>query len=74
MPNAGLSMCCPTGGAVACLWHDPVTRLHVLPAVVRPNLSHTAELISSGAMADFLKEYGKDYDYIISTCRRLRGR
>jgi succinoglycan biosynthesis transport protein ExoP len=45
-------------------WTDPVTGLHVIPAVVTGRISHTAELISSPAMAALLARLRKDYDYI----------
>ena len=45
-------------------WTDPVTGLHVIPAVMSGRISHTAELISSPAMGALLARLRNDYDYI----------
>ena len=47
------------------LWTDPVTGLHVLPVVAKGRISHTAELISSQAMADLLARLRTQYAYVI---------
>lgn len=43
---------------------EPESRLDFLPAARRRGISHTGELISSGAMSALLQEAGRDYDYI----------
>lgn len=45
-------------------WTDPITGLHVIPAVIEGRISHTAELISSPAMANLLSRSRENYDYI----------
>lgn len=46
------------------IWTDPVTGLHVLPVVAKGRITHTAELISSQAMADLLTKLRAKYSYI----------
>jgi len=47
------------------VWTDPLTGLHFLPAVVPNRISHTAELISSMAMANLLAWARRQYDYVL---------
>lgn len=47
------------------LYADPTTGLHVIPAVLRGRIWHTAELISSNAMASLLQAAKASYDYVI---------
>lgn len=47
------------------IWVDPITGLHMLPAVVGGRISHTADLISSDAMAKLLIRLRERYDRII---------
>ncbi len=51
-------------GEGAVVWTDPVSGLHVLPAVLAVSLSHTSELISSRAMAALLARLRQHYDYV----------
>jgi polysaccharide biosynthesis transport protein len=44
---------------------DRSTNLAIIPASVRPGLSHTSELISGPGMRNLLAEARKSYDYII---------
>lgn len=46
------------------IWTDPVTGLHVLPVVAKGRITHTAELISSQAMANLLTMLRTKYTYI----------
>lgn len=39
--------------------------LHILPAAAHRPISHSAELLTSAAMARLLQEAGRDYDYIL---------
>ncbi len=47
------------------IWIDPVTGLHVLPAVIAGRISHTADLISSDEMAQLLSRLRERYDRIL---------
>lgn len=47
------------------IWIDPVTGLHVLPAVVPGRISLTADLISSDEMARLLGRLRENYDRIV---------
>lgn len=47
------------------IWVDPVTGLHVLPAVLNGRISHTADLISSEEMAMLLGRLRDRYDRIL---------
>lgn len=44
---------------------DRKTKLAIIPAVARGNLSHTSELLAGPGMHDVLEEARKSYDYII---------
>lgn len=44
---------------------DPATGLHVLPAILKGRISHTAELVSSRAMASLLDSAREKYHYIV---------
>ena len=44
---------------------DRKTKLAIIPAVTRGNLSHTSELLAGPGMHDLLEEARKSYDYII---------
>lgn len=46
------------------IWTDPVTGLHVLPVAAKGRITHTAELISSRAMADLLAKLRTQYAYV----------
>jgi succinoglycan biosynthesis transport protein ExoP len=46
------------------IWTDPITGLHVLPAVIEGRISHTSELISSPEMARLLGRLRERYDYV----------
>lgn len=46
------------------VWVDPVTGLHVLPVAAEGRISHTAEFISSQAMANLLTRLRGKYTYI----------
>ena len=47
------------------IWIDPVTGMHMLPAVVDGRISHTADLMSSINMTNLLARLREHYDYII---------
>jgi succinoglycan biosynthesis transport protein ExoP len=47
------------------LWQDEVTGLHILPAVLRTPIAHTADLLSSEAMGHLLSRARQEYEYII---------
>lgn len=47
------------------IWIDPVTGLHVLPAVVEGRISHTADLLASGEMSNLLTQLRERYDYVV---------
>ena len=47
------------------VWIDPMTGLHILPAVVSGRISHTADIISSNEMANLLMALREQYDYIV---------
>jgi succinoglycan biosynthesis transport protein ExoP len=46
-------------------WHDPVTGLDLLPAVVNTRFAHTNEILASEAMREFFSKIKSAYDYVI---------
>jgi succinoglycan biosynthesis transport protein ExoP len=46
-------------------WHDPVTKLDFLPAVLNTRIAHTNEILASEAMKDLFDELKVSYDYVI---------
>jgi succinoglycan biosynthesis transport protein ExoP len=44
---------------------DPKTKMVFLPSVARREISHTADVLASTAMGNFLAEAGASFDYII---------
>ncbi len=47
------------------IWTDPATGLHILPSVITERISHTADLISSPAMANLFVRLRERYDHIL---------
>jgi succinoglycan biosynthesis transport protein ExoP len=47
------------------LWSDPSSGLSFLPVVVKSRLSHTSEVLASGAMERFFDRLRESYDYVI---------
>ncbi|WP_342359359.1 AAA family ATPase [Terrarubrum flagellatum] len=47
------------------IWVDPVSGLHVLPAVIDGRISHTADLISSDEMGNLLNRLRDKYEYVV---------
>ena len=47
------------------VWKDPVTEVDFLPAVLDTPIPHSAELLSSGAMARLLEALRMRYKYIV---------
>ena len=47
------------------LLHEPESGLSVLPAVIRRNVPHSSEVISSAAMRGLIEKAGADHDYIV---------
>jgi polysaccharide biosynthesis transport protein len=46
-------------------WHDPVTGLDLLPAIVNKRFAHTNEILASEAMREFFSNVKSAYDYVI---------
>lgn len=47
------------------IWVDPVTGMHLLPAVIDGRISHTADLVSSTEMSNLLGRLRERYDYVV---------
>lgn len=50
---------------VGAVWHDPITGMDFLPAVLRSPIAHTAELLSSRQMRDLVAEARNHYEYVV---------
>jgi polysaccharide biosynthesis transport protein len=47
------------------IWTDPSTHLSFLPVVTKSRLTHTAEILASGAMKQLFDRLRAQYDYVI---------
>ena len=68
-PNASLGLIDVIKGTATLdqvMWFDPLTRLSFLPAVTRPRLIHTNEILASEAMKRLFDQLRDRYDYVIA--------
>ncbi|MEZ0167925.1 polysaccharide biosynthesis tyrosine autokinase [Microvirga sp. TS319] len=47
------------------VWHDPITKLDFLPAVLKSPIAHTSEILASDRMASLLASARDLYEYVI---------
>ena len=47
------------------IWHDSLTKMDFLPAVVPVRVSHTSEIVASDSMKKMLQDLRGQYDYIL---------
>jgi succinoglycan biosynthesis transport protein ExoP len=67
-PRADVGLIQVLGGSVElrqAIYHDDMTGLHFLPAVIESRLAHSSEILASEAFKRLIDGLRKDYDYVI---------